>query len=473
LKKWLSDRLDMDFTFHLKFFSFNRTVTISKQWIQFLLIAAVILITTVLSFWGSRNIYILIVGLLVGASVLIALLKQPNYGFILIFLCAAFVPFSGPSGLNAAMLTVVLMLGLWLMDMLVVKRNMTLVRSRLLLPIISLLVISVFALGMGQIPWFVFARQAPVDSQLGGFSIFIFSIGAMLLAAHLIKDLRWLEIIVWTFIVIGAFYVLGRTIRLPFIDRIYQSGLVAGSMFWTWLMALSASQIIYNDKLSRRVKVLLIGVVLLTLYAAIVQAFDWKSGWLPPLIALGVLIVNRYRKLILLAIPVALFAGSYIVLDLIATDDYSWGTRLDAWKIILEISRVSPILGMGFSNYYWYTPLFPIRGWRVSFNSHSQYVDLIAQTGYLGLLCFVWLLFETGRLSWGLANKLPGGFARAYSNGVFAGVIATAVAAFLVDWVLPFVYNIGLNGFRASVLPWIFMGGLIAIEQMDLRKSNL
>jgi hypothetical protein len=463
----------MGFNFHLKFFSFNRTVTISRQWIQFLLIAAVILATTAISFWGSRKIYIAVVALLAGAAVLIVLLKQPNLGFILIFLSAAFVPFNGPSGLNAAMLMVVLMLGLWLMDMLVVKRNIVLVRSRLLLPIIAFLVISVLALVMGQIPWFVFARQAPLDSQLGGFSIFIFSLGAMLLAAHLIKDLRWLEIIVWSFIVIGTGYVVGRTIHLPFIDRLYQGGLVRGSMFWTWLVALAAAQIIYNDKLTRRVKALLVGVVLLTFYVAIVQAYDWKSGWLPPLAALGILIVNRYRRLILLAIPVALFAGSYIVLDLIASDDYSWGTRLDAWRIVLNISRVSPILGMGFSNYYWYTPLFPIRGWRVSFNSHSQYVDLIAQTGYLGLLCFLWLLFETGRLSWKLANNLSSGFARAYSNGVLAGVIATAVAAFLVDWVLPFVYNIGLTGFRASVLPWIFMGGLIALEQMKLQKSSL
>ncbi len=100
-------------------------------------------------------------------------------------------------------------------------------------------------------------------------------------------------------------------------------------------------------------------------------------------------------------------------------------------------------------------------------------MDLIAQTGYLGLLCFLWLLTEAGSLSWRLANKVTDGFARAYSNGVLAGVIATLVAAFLVDWVLPFVYNIGLTGFRASVLPWIFMGGLIALEQMELQKSQV
>jgi len=77
-----------------------------------------------------------------------------------------------------------------------------------------------------------------------------------------------------------------------------------------------------------------------------------------------------------------------------------------------------------------------------------------------------------GRLSWNLANKLPDGFARGYSFGVFAGVIGSLVAAFLVDWVLPFVYNIGLTGMRASILPWIFMGGVISLEQLYLRNQE-
>lgn len=401
-----------------------------------------------------------------------ALLQQPNLGFILIFLGGMFLHFTGPSGLSAATLMVALMLGLWLMDMFVVKRNVTFIRSRIMIPILSFLAISFLALGMGQIPWFVFARQAPLSAQLGGFGIFVFSIGAMLLAAHRITEIRWLQIIVWVFIGLGVFYLLGRTVKWGYIDKLYNLAFSAGSMFWTWLMALTASQVIYNHELKPRVRNLLIGVVLLLLYVAVVQAYDWKSGWIPPLVSLAALLGNRYRKAALLALPFLAIASTYIVAGLIATDEYSWGTRVDAWQIILEISRVSPLLGMGFSNYYWYTPLFPIRGWLVSFNSHSQYVDLIAQTGYLGLLCFIWLFFSVGRLGWDLAKKTSDGFARAYLYGVIAGLIGTMVAAFLVDWVLPFTYNIGLKGFRASVLPWIFMGGVIALEQIELQKSR-
>jgi hypothetical protein len=46
------------------------------------------------------------------------------------------------------------------------------------------------------------------------------------------------------------------------------------------------------------------------------------------------------------------------------------------------------------------------------------------------------------------------------------------VAGGLADWVLPFVYNIGLNGFRASILAWMFLGGLVSIEQIIRRQSQ-
>ena len=46
------------------------------------------------------------------------------------------------------------------------------------------------------------------------------------------------------------------------------------------------------------------------------------------------------------------------------------------------------------------------------------------------------------------------------------------VAGMLGDWVVPFVYNIGLSGMRASVLGWLFLGGIIALEQANLRKET-
>lgn len=462
----------MDQQLNSRLLSNLRTLTVSRHWLPFAIATTAILASTIISFWGSSRILILILALIGGTVGTVALLRQPNLGLILILGAGMFVPFSGPGGLNAVIITVGIMLGLWLMEMFVVQRNFQFVHSASLVPIVTFLVISTLAFVVGQIPWFVFARQAPITAQVGGYAVFLLSIGCLLLSAHLIKDIRWLKIIVWVFIGLSAFYVIGRTFDLSFVVQLYHSRFTAQSMFWTWLITLAASQVIFNSRLPWHMKGLLTALVLLTFYVATIQSYDWKSGWIPPLIATLVLLGIRYRKLVLIAIPVIMLGTLYATMNLIASDEYSWGTRLDAWRIVLEISRVSPIFGTGFANYYWYTPLFPIRGWYVSFNSHSQFIDLIAQTGFLGLLAFCWLFIVLGQLSWRLSNYLPDGFARAYTYGVFAGIVATVAAAFLGDWVLPFVYNVGLNGFRASILPWMFMGGVIALEQILHRNRQ-
>lgn len=456
----------MDFIINLKFFSLQRTITISRQWVQFAIIASVILASTIIAFWGNSVTFLIFLSLLGGTAVTLALLRQPNLGFIFILLGGMFVQVTGPGNLSAATVMVAIMLGLWIMDMLVVQKKVAFIRSAIMVPILTFLVITILAFFVGQIPWFIFARQAPLAAQMGGFAVFTFSIGGMLLAAHLIKDVRWLKIITWTFIGLSAGYILGRAFQIPALLHSYHAGFVAQSMFWTWLAAMLIGQLLYNNTMTLRTKVMLFVLLGLTFYVSIGQGYDWKSGWVPPTVAVVALLGIRYRRLVVFVIPLLAMAAIYVALDLIADDGYSWGTRVDAWRIILEISRVSPLLGMGFANYYWYTPLFPIRGWYVNFNSHSQFVDLIAQTGYLGLCAFIWLFFELGRLIWTVAGKLPNGFARGYAYGVLSGIIATAMAAIMGDWVLPFVYNVGLSGFRSSILPWIFIGGVIALQQM-------
>jgi hypothetical protein len=66
---------------------------------------------------------------------------------------------------------------------------------------------------------------------------------------------------------------------------------------------------------------------------------------------------------------------------------------------------------------------------------------------------------------------VPDGFPRAYVYSALGGLAGTLVAATLVDWILPFVYNIGLAGFRASILAWIFMGGLVSLNHI-YRENN-
>ncbi|MBK9925985.1 MAG: hypothetical protein IPP66_11935 [Anaerolineales bacterium] len=462
----------MNFDFHLKFFSIDRRISISMKWIQYGVMLAAALISVVAVYWGNTKVFLVVIGAVGGIGVFSALLRYPNLGFIFLFLGGMFVPFAGPGGFNASILTLILMVFLWMLDMFVVKRKFSFVQSRPIRPAVYMLLVSILAFAMGQIPWFAFANQAPINAQAGGFAIYFFLVTAMIMTANILQDIKWLKAIVWIFIGLGTVYVIGRTLNLSIIDRIYAHGVYANSMFWMWLIVLPLSQAIYNNHLKTRPRVLLYVVVLLAFYIAFVQQNDWKSGWVPATVAAGVLVGIKFRKFIPFTIPFVFAIVVYLAQDLISTDQYSWGTRVDAWLVVLGISSYSPIIGLGFANYYWYAKVFNIRGYAIKFNSHSQFVDIVAQTGILGLICFMWILIELGQLAWKLTQQLPEGFEKAYAYGIFASVFGSLMAAFLVDWLLPFAYNIGLDGVRASVLPWIFFGGLIAIEKFHNARQK-
>lgn len=462
----------MDIDFDLKFFTFKRRVSLSKKTFQYIVAILAILLATIASYWGSEKVLMLILAAFGGSLALLILMRQLAIGYILLLLGSIFVPFSGPGGINASMLILIVMVLLWVMDMFVVKRQFQFVRSGPIRPTFYFMVVCVTALLMGQVLWYVVAIQAPLDTQLGGFAIYFFSLATLVMTANIIKDVRWLKAFVWLFIGSGAIYMFARVLNLSVFDDYYALGYTANSMLWTWLAALPFGQALFNHDLSKSKKAILWLIVIVTMYVAIVQGQDWKSGWVPSLIVIGVLLALRYKRAAIASTPFVLTAFIYLLLRQITAEEWSWGTRLDAWRIVLEASRVNPLLGLGFANYYWYVSLFNIRGYYVAFNSHSQYVDLIAQTGILGLICFIWILFEIGRLSWSLSQRLTDGFARGYAYGVFAGLAGVVTAAFLVDWVLPFAYNIGLTGFRASILPWVFFGGVVSIQQIYLREKS-
>jgi O-antigen ligase len=302
--------------------------------------------------------------------------------------------------------------------------------------------------------------------------LYILSFGAFLWVANQIRSQSWLEILTWVFIVLGSVYILGRISGLP-VDNYYQNGLVAGSMFWTWLIALMFGQALLNDRLHPMVRAFLFLVVAIGLYELYFQLYDWKSGWLPSLISIAAILVLRYPRAAKIIAPLIMVpALYYLATRAISSDAYSWGTRIDIWLIVIDVAKISPIFGLGFSNYHFYVILVPIRGYYLYFNSHSQYVDLFAQVGLLGLICYLWFFGEAARLGLWLRKRAAAGFSQAYVYGVLGGIAGTLVAGILVDWTLPFAYNIGMAGFRASVIAWVFLGGLAALEQITLNRGK-
>jgi hypothetical protein len=366
--------------------------------------------------------------------------------------------------------------GLWLVDMFVRQKRITLINSQAVTALIVFVLVAILAFGVGFLPLVPLSQQAPITAQIGGLGIFILSAFTFVLAANQIRDLRWLQAITWTFLIFGAVYIAGRLIPALGVRRFFQWG-ADSSLFWLWIVALAFSQGVFNRDLKPLLRIALLGIAIITISVSWFQVRDWASGWAPALVAVMVIIYLRSWRvglvLTLIGLAGKLIFDPRLASDLVVADQYSIDTRWVAYQIVLELTRANPLLGLGMTNYYHYTPLIPIMGWYVEFNSHNQYIDLIAQTGLLGLICFFWFVAEIGRLGWQLRNRVTKGFAQAYVYGALGGLVGTLVAGGLGDWIIPFVYNVGLVGLRASLLGWLFLGGLVAIEQIYKKHPGL
>lgn len=411
----------------------------------------------------------------------VAAIKSPSLGLVTIIIADLVVPFAVGTGsqtsLGAPILLLALCTGLWILHGVVNKRTIKLDQYSVLVPLIIFLSVVTFSLMFGQLTWFIGVDHAPIRAQLGGLGLFYLSAFAFLLVSYQTRDEKWLRWLVWTFLGVSAVFIFGRLV--PQIGRYTNGFMVYGvtmSLFWVWLVSLSLSQALVNRKLPLFWRIALAALGLATLYVGL-QDNSWTSGWLPACIAAaGILLLGIPRLGLFLA---TLGLGSLVLMNnrvsslvMQGDNEYSLMTRLEAWQILLRMLRTSPIFGFGPANYYWYTPLFPIRGYSVVFNSHNNYIDLLAQVGVIGLGCFLWFFAALARMGWGLRSRVPDGFQKAYVIGALGGLAGTLAAGMLGDWVIPFVYNIGYTGFRASLLGWMFLGGLMSLDLMNPKAGG-
>jgi O-antigen ligase len=460
-------------------------IGLSRPWLnrhlpmmwRLLIIAGVLAATAFL----SRNPSERRMAILVAVVVTLVFWRWPPLGLVAIIGAAMVVPFAIGTGtessLNAAVLLVALLVGLWMLRSFV-RRDLHLVGSRPIVPLIGFLCVALLSFFVGLRPLMAFVETAPLRAQFGGLAIFCLSVGAFLLVAHQVRDARWLQVMSWLFLALGAFDIFGRLIpefRQNVTLYIIQPG-ADGSLFWVWLVALAFSQAVYNRDLKMPWRLALGCLTVATLYHGMLNNRDWVSGWLPALVGIVVILWAATPRL---GFALTLVGGAFAVMQtssiiefvMVGDNDYSQMTRLEAWKIMAELIAINPIFGLGPANYYWYTPQFSILGWNVQFNSHNNFIDIAAQTGLLGLAFFTWFLCAVGWLGWSLRSRVPAGFSRAYVYGAVGGFAGTVVAGMLGDWVLPFAYNVGVQGFRASVIGWLFLGGLVALEMIARRDS--
>ncbi len=477
-----------------KFTQENRTWLIPAT-----VITGGLLVAIVLAFRPSMMFVVLLVAVFGG----LAVWQNEGFGWLALIVGGLIVPTALGTGteseLNAAFLLVPTMFGIWVVKGLL-DGQLRLMRSPVMSALIFFIIATTLSLAASSILWNPFAELAPFNTRVAGWGLYVFSALALITIAHQIHDVRWLKVFTYTFILIAGVQAVSRIFPvLAPVAQFYPNG-ATGSLFWVWLIVMAGSQAIFNRSLDWRWRFVLIVLTLATIYAQVhPDARHWASGWIPVISAAICLLFLVNPRV---GVIVGLIAGGYWLTTLFQTDystrptvdllqltsgqtleslvlfsddQYSFISRIAAWQIILQkIFMSNPITGVGPANYYFYTPLYPIFGWYVKFNSHNQFVDILAQTGILGMAGFLWFYAAITRVGWQLRSVIQDDFERAYVLGCLAGLGGTFVACVLGDWLLPFAYNVGVAGFRSSIIAWVFLGGLLVIKRLrDAQQPEL
>lgn len=448
-----------------------------SQWRPALIVLSILGICAAAPFLLPSTLLMLLPALPFGVAAMLILLRKPLWGLVAL-IATIIVPIDGPSGVNASMGLSALLVGLWFLKMLVETQRIEIIKSPTVMPLLLFTLVQLLAFLVGQLPWYSLAPHAPMGAQLGSLALYILSFGLFMYTANQVDNVIWLKRLTFLYIGVAFLYVFKWVLPPwgPVADALFTRG-AFGSLLWMWLVILSFSQALYNRDLALKWRVVLGGVTLATLYVCLLQLWDWNSGWMPAGVAITAILLASMPRVGIFVAALATVGIVYKMQEVFQSmmggdNAYSLSTRLEAWGIVWNISTPNLVLGLGPANYYWYTPLFPIRGWSVSFNSHSQYIDLIAQSGFLGLFCFIWFFGVLGVLAWRLRTRVTDGFSYAFTLGAIGGVAGTFVSAALGDWVLPFFYNIGMTGFRTSMLSWLFLGGFLALYHMVERQDG-
>jgi O-antigen ligase len=336
-----------------------------------------------------------------------------------------------------------------------------------------------FAFALWSQEWFPLARPAPLRAQVGQLGILAICVATFVMVADAVRSLRWLGIYTAAFLLVAAVAIAGWTVPelRSLLRGLLAPGIGDGSQFWIWVVALASTQAAFNDDLPAGVRVALGALVGAALYATAGENRGWLSGWLPACfaVAAGVCVgMPRVALVLAIAAAVGLAGVGPQLLASVATaeNQYSLATRLEAWRSLGTMILANPLVGLGPANYYHYGVHFPLRGYQVPFSSHNTYIDVVAQTGIVGLACLAWFAWWIARRAWALRTTAPTGFARAYVVGALAGLAGMLAAGMLGDWVLPFAYNTGRAGLRASLLGWFFLAGLLVVRRAAPKGSS-
>jgi O-antigen ligase len=444
----------------------RRHILITRYLHMPLLLGAMILFTLVLGRLVADQRQMILGALFVALPMTILAFRSFERLVLGIAPAALLVSSSLPTGtesrISIVMLLVMLLTGIWILAT-IVNRTVTLQRSPLNAPLFVFALVCCLALIWSMVfrdPLLI-RYDNFIIVQLGALAAMILSPAAALLIANFIKRETQLWSIVWLFLVVGAITTLGHLggVTLP--------GLNTRGLFPLWFVACSYGIVVAHPSIPLAWRYTLALLLLLHLYDIVIDDIAWLSGWVPALVAILMITLLRskiaFLALLLLLAIVVTWRYDWLYENIVgeAERDGSY-ERLTLWELNIELVENHPLFGAGPAGYALYYVTYHPDEAR---STHNNYMDIIAQTGIVGALCWLWLALTAIHEGWVVLKHAPPGSTRTLAYITCGGLLGSMVAMQLGDWIIPFAYNQGIEGYRYTVFSWLFLGILMSLRQ--------
>lgn len=408
-----------------------------------------------------------LIGLPAGLLALMFVARYFQFAVLLLPLTALILPeielsTGTHTRLPLSLLLALLLTGVWCLSMFV-RRQWTLAPSPLNRPMLIFGALCIFSLGWG-IAWRdpgLYRDSGFIVTQIGALVTILVSLTAGMLVGKFVTTPRQLAYI------FGLFIVCGTLMTCTQLFEIRQSLLNDRGLWGLWTVGPAFGLIIAQPRLPWYWRALLALLIVLNLYQTMVVNSLWVSGWAPTIVGLLAITFFHSRKLffiVLIIIALAGYGAQSFFAD-VAQENVDEGAlqRLIIWEQSWRVTSEHWLFGTGPAGY----ALYYMTYYRADARStHNNYLDILGQFGFSGMLVWLWLAALSLREGWRLSCRAPAGMLRSAAIVAAGGWVAAMTSMFFGDWILPFAYNQGIGGYKYTVYSWIFFGFLIALRQM-------
>ncbi len=135
--------------------------------------------------------------------------------------------------------------------------------------------------------------------------------------------------------------------------------------------------------------------------------------------------------------------------------------RFAYWKKAISIIRSSPVYGTGLNTYSRIVRRDPDRG--VWSYAHNGYLQMAAETGLVGLACFLWMLFVLLRNGLIYCKQIKDLWPLTFLQGAVTGLFGFLVQSFFDNT----FYTVQLG-----ILMWLIFGLTVAVTRLNENEST-